>query len=359
MRSTLPVVLVVGLRLGCLNHAYLTARAIAADGCRLVGWIGTAIDPEMARADDNLALLTARLPAPCWGVLPHRAGAGAFTHVAPPSMAADGSLRPTSSRCNRNQFPCDVQTRDQRQGFHAPVRKVNSRVQKTEEEAPRMARKLGSNGTNARIAGMLAVAILVAACGKGDPNAAGGEMPPPEVGVVTVKPAAVPLQKDLVGRLAAYRSADVRARVPGVLQRRVYEEGSDVKEGQLLFVIDPAPLQAALGQAVASQASAQANYANARTAAERARNLAPQKFISQSDLDNALAAERSASAAVQSAKAAVDRRAHQPGLRHGAFADQRPRRQAAGHRRRAGRPGRRDAADHRRPDRPTVRRTSR
>ena len=188
------------------------------------------------------------------------AGAGAFTHVAPPSMAADGSLRPSSSRCNRNQFPCDVQTRDQRQGFHAPVRKVNSRVQKTEEEAPRMARKLGSNGTNARIAGMLAVAILVAACGKGDPNAAGGEMPPPEVGVVTVKPAAVPLVKDLVGRLAAYRSADVRARVPGVLQRRVYEEGSDVKEGQLLFVIDPAPLQAALGQAVASQASAQANY---------------------------------------------------------------------------------------------------
>lgn len=168
-----------------------------------------------------------------------------------------------------------------------------------------MARKLGSNGTNARIAGVLAVAIMVAACGKDDP-AAGGDMPPPEVGVVTVKPAAVPLVKDLVGRLAAYRSADVRARVPGVLQRRVYEEGSDVKEGQLLFVIDPAPLQAALGQAVASQASAQANYTNARTAAERARNLAPQKFISQSDLDNALATERSASAALQASKAAVD-----------------------------------------------------
>ncbi|MUV12845.1 dethiobiotin synthase [Noviluteimonas gilva] len=67
----IPVVLVVGLRLGCLNHAYLTARAIAADGCRLAGWIGTAIDPDMLRADDNLALLTARLPAPCWGVLPH------------------------------------------------------------------------------------------------------------------------------------------------------------------------------------------------------------------------------------------------------------------------------------------------
>ncbi|KGQ18188.1 RND efflux system, membrane fusion protein CmeA [Lysobacter dokdonensis DS-58] len=171
-----------------------------------------------------------------------------------------------------------------------------------------MARKLGSNGTNARIAGVLALALVVAACGKDDPNAAGGpggNMPPPEVGVVVVRPSSVPLVKDLVGRLSAYRSADVRARVPGVLQRRVYEEGSDVKEGQLLFVIDPAPLQAALGQAVASEASAQANYANARAAAERARNLAPQKFISQSDLDNALAAERSASASLQSSKAAV------------------------------------------------------
>jgi dethiobiotin synthetase len=67
----LPVVLVVGLRLGCLNHAYLTARAIAADGCRLAGWIGNGIDPDMARRGDNLALLAARIAAPCWGVLPH------------------------------------------------------------------------------------------------------------------------------------------------------------------------------------------------------------------------------------------------------------------------------------------------
>lgn len=69
----LPVVLVVGLRLGCLNHAYATARAIAADGARLAGWIASEIDPGMARIDDNLALLAARLPAPCWGRLPHRA----------------------------------------------------------------------------------------------------------------------------------------------------------------------------------------------------------------------------------------------------------------------------------------------
>jgi membrane fusion protein (multidrug efflux system) len=130
-------------------------------------------------------------------------------------------------------------------------------------------------------------------------------MPTPEVGVVTLQPSSIPLVKNLVGRLAAYRSADVRARVPGVLQRRAYEEGSDVARGQVLFVIDPAPLQAALGQAEAAQAQAQANYANAHAAAARARTLAPQQFISQADLDNALAAERSAAAAVQAGKAAV------------------------------------------------------
>lgn len=70
-----PVVLVVGLRLGCLNHAFLSARAIASDGCRLVGWIGNAIDPDMARREDNLRLLADGLAAPCWGVLPHAASA--------------------------------------------------------------------------------------------------------------------------------------------------------------------------------------------------------------------------------------------------------------------------------------------
>jgi dethiobiotin synthetase len=66
----LPVILVVGLRLGCINHALLSARAIAADGCALIGWIGNGIDPAMARVDGNIATLRARLPAPCLGVLP-------------------------------------------------------------------------------------------------------------------------------------------------------------------------------------------------------------------------------------------------------------------------------------------------
>jgi dethiobiotin synthetase len=79
----LPVVLVVGLRLGCINHALLSARAITADGLHLAGWIGSHVDPAMERVEDNLAILRARLPAPCWGVLPH-------APEADPAMLAQG-----------------------------------------------------------------------------------------------------------------------------------------------------------------------------------------------------------------------------------------------------------------------------
>lgn len=72
---SLPVVLVVGLRLGCLNHAALTARAIAADGGTLAGWIVSEIEPDLPYRDDNLAWLGRHLPAPCWGVLPFRSNA--------------------------------------------------------------------------------------------------------------------------------------------------------------------------------------------------------------------------------------------------------------------------------------------
>lgn len=71
----LPVVMVVGLRLGCINHARLTARAIAADGVDIVGWIANDIDPAMARMDDNFAILRRVLPAPCLGRLPYAPGA--------------------------------------------------------------------------------------------------------------------------------------------------------------------------------------------------------------------------------------------------------------------------------------------
>jgi membrane fusion protein, multidrug efflux system len=154
-----------------------------------------------------------------------------------------------------------------------------------------------------RILSLLPILALLAACGAEEAPPA---PPPPEVGVITVQPSTVPLRKELVGRLAPVRSADVRARVPGVLQRRVYEEGSDVEEGDVLFLIDPAPLRATLASAEAALAQAQANAANAVAAANRARQLAPTEFISRSDLDNALAAERSTQAAAQAARASVE-----------------------------------------------------
>lgn len=154
--------------------------------------------------------------------------------------------------------------------------------------------------------GIATLAAVIAGCGKTPSQDPQQQPPPPEVGVVAMQPQSVPLRKSLVGRLSAYRSADVRARVAGVLQKRVYEEGSDVKEGDVLFEIDPAPLQAALNAALAAQAQAQASYANSHVAAERARELVPKGFVSRADRDNAEAAERSAAAAVKQAKANVD-----------------------------------------------------
>ena len=146
--------------------------------------------------------------------------------------------------------------------------------------------------------------LALAACGKDQPQGP-QQMPPPEVGVVTLRPQTAPLTKDLVGRLSAFRRADVRARVPGVLLKRAYDEGTDVKKGQLLFQIDPAPYKATLGASQATLAQAQASYTNTKVNAQRARELAPKGYVSKADLDNALAAERSAAAAVQQARANV------------------------------------------------------
>jgi membrane fusion protein, multidrug efflux system len=159
------------------------------------------------------------------------------------------------------------------------------------------------------IVGLFGMTLLggLTACGGGgkQPQQAGG-MPPAEVGVVSVQPATVSLDRELVGRLAAFRSADVRARVPGVLRKRQYEEGSDVAEGQVLFQIDPSSLQATLSASEANLAQAQAASTNAHVAAERSRALAPQKYISKADLDTAQATERTAAAAVQQAQANLE-----------------------------------------------------
>lgn len=132
------------------------------------------------------------------------------------------------------------------------------------------------------------------------------QMPPPQVGFVTAHQEDVPLIRDLVGRLSATRQADVRARVAGVLLKRVYTEGQDVKQGQSLFIIDPTPLKAALDAQLGNLAAAKATSANASVLARRTHELAPQHYVSKNDVDNADATDRSASASVQQAQANVE-----------------------------------------------------
>ena len=145
--------------------------------------------------------------------------------------------------------------------------------------------------------------LALTACGGQGKQQGPPPMPPPEVGVVRAQPQNSPLTRELVGRLSAYRSADVRARVAGVLLKRTYREGTDVKQGQLLFQIDPAPLRAALDASLASLAQAQATYTTSKVTAQRLLDLAPKGYVAKSDVDNALASERTAAAAVQQARA--------------------------------------------------------
>lgn len=104
---------------------------------------------------------------------------------------------------------------------------------------------------------------------------------PPLVGVVTAHAENAPLVRHLVGRLSAFRSADVNARVAGVLLKRAYVEGSEVKRGQLLFEIDPAPLQAALASVTAQLSKDEANLGQARADLARYQKLHQQKAIAE------------------------------------------------------------------------------
>jgi membrane fusion protein (multidrug efflux system) len=145
--------------------------------------------------------------------------------------------------------------------------------------------------------------FLLAGCAKAPAPMA---LPPPQVTVVTAHREEVPLVRELVGRLSATRQADVRARVAGVLLKRVYTEGADVKQGQSLFIIDPMPLKATLDAQLANLASAQATAANAKVLARRAHELAPQHYISRNDLDNADATDRTSAASVKQSQANVE-----------------------------------------------------
>src|SRR5260370_39290595 len=112
----------------------------------------------------------------------------------------------------------------------------------------------------ARCFAVLAATLLAAACGKAERDQTSS--PPPQVGVITIHPGPIPLTRDLVGRLSATRVSDVRALVPGILLKRLYKEGTEVKEGQPLFQIVPAPLQSDLAASQAAKAQAQATANN-------------------------------------------------------------------------------------------------
>ena len=154
-------------------------------------------------------------------------------------------------------------------------------------------------------AAVLASALLLAACGaKNDAApAGGGTPPPPEVGVVTVTPGSVGLVNELPGRLEATRVAQVRARSTGILQKRLFTEGSDVKAGQALFQIDDAPYRAAMESAQASVAQAEATVAQTTALVQRYKPLVELNAISRLDYDNAVTAQKTAQANLAAAKA--------------------------------------------------------
>jgi membrane fusion protein, multidrug efflux system len=146
----------------------------------------------------------------------------------------------------------------------------------------------------------------LASCGerKAAAQAPGGAPPALEVSVVTLAPERLEISTELPGRLEATRVAQVRARVPGIVQQRVFREGSDVKAGAILFRIDAAPYQASAASAEAALAKAEANLAQANLKVQRYLPLVETNAISKQEFDDALTTQKQMAADVAAAKAA-------------------------------------------------------
>jgi len=129
-------------------------------------------------------------------------------------------------------------------------------------------------------------------------------MPPVEVAVITVTPQRLVVANELPGRLEASRVAQVRARAAGIVLQRVFREGSDVKAGEVLFRIDPAPFQAAFASAEAAVAKADANLAQANLKVQRYQPLVEQNAVSKQEFDDALTAQKQAVAELAASRAA-------------------------------------------------------
>lgn len=153
--------------------------------------------------------------------------------------------------------------------------------------------------------GVIILTLALAACSKQE-NGGPPQMPPVEVAVVTVQPASTEITTELPGRLAATRVAEVRARVPGIVLERTFEEGSDVEAGQLLYKIDPAPLEAAHNAARANLQRAEAALLEAQQLEKRYAPLVKAQAISRQEYDQAVSASRQAAAQVAQQKAALE-----------------------------------------------------
>jgi membrane fusion protein (multidrug efflux system) len=149
---------------------------------------------------------------------------------------------------------------------------------------------------------LIAAALLLTACAKDQ----GGPPPPPEVSVITLKARAIQITDQLPGRTTAFRVAEVRPQVTGVVQRRLFNEGTEVKAGQQLFQIDSGSYRAALSSADAALKHAEAQAVTAKLLAERYEPLIAANAVSKQENDEAIAGRARAEADVASARAAVD-----------------------------------------------------
>lgn len=149
-------------------------------------------------------------------------------------------------------------------------------------------------------------AMLISGCE--EQGATGGNTPParPEVGVVTLHPQSAAITAELPGRTAASQLAEVRPQVNGIIRERLFQEGSEVIQGTVLYQIDPASYQAAYDSAVAAQQKAEAAVPSAQAKVDRLQTLFKQKVVSQQDLDDALASLAQAKAEVAGAQASVE-----------------------------------------------------
>ncbi|UPY94093.1 efflux RND transporter periplasmic adaptor subunit [Pectobacterium sp. 21LCBS03] len=153
---------------------------------------------------------------------------------------------------------------------------------------------------------MLSGGLMLAGCDDGNNQQGGAQQQMPEVGIVTLKTEALNVMTELPGRTSAYRIAEVRPQVGGIILKRNFVEGSDVKAGASLYQIDPATYQASYNSAKGSLAQAQAQAEIARLTVNRYKPLLGTSYVSKQDYDQAVATSRQADAAVQAAKAAVD-----------------------------------------------------